>query len=62
MENGKRKKKKEKKELNLTSSISSRETFLLSLLATDKEPESAVGASAAPTGFDWLPCTSCAAT
>lgn len=43
---------------HLTSSISSRETFLLSLLAMDAEPESTPGASVVG-GFCWLPNNSC---
>ena len=46
---------------SLTSSMSSRETFLLLLLATDAEPDSALGAST--TGeFWWSPCKSCEAS
>lgn len=43
---------------HLTSSISSRETFLLSLLARDIEPASASGVSV-PLLFWWLSCDPC---
>lgn len=46
---------------SLTSSMSSRETFLLQLLALDAEPDSALGAST--TGVLWgSPCKSCEAS